>query len=131
MEMFNSIVPLREACSTMFWLLLLTLLAAVAGVANWGIRSRRTGLPLASTASVAGWRMSAIVAVPLNLIAAMQYLSATTQGGEYMRAVLAETTLLLVAACVALVITTAAGIQVIRRTAANQQHSAGAGATTA
>ncbi|MFG3702467.1 hypothetical protein ACGF5C_31995 [Micromonospora sp. NPDC047620] len=68
---------------------------------------------------------------PLNLIAAVQYLSATANGGEYMRTVLAETALLLVAASVVLVITTTAGIQVVRRTAADQQHTAGAGATTA
>ena len=73
----------------------------------------------------------AIVAVPLNLIAAAQYLYATANGGEYMHTVLADTTLLLVAASVALVITTTAGIQVIRRTAENQQYTAGAGATTA
>ena len=47
-----------------------------------------------------------------------------------MRTVLAETTLLLVAASVALVTTTTAGIQVVRHTAANQQHTAGARATT-
>ncbi|MEU4645646.1 hypothetical protein [Micromonospora sp. NPDC023814] len=47
-----------------------------------------------------------------------------------MHTVLAETALLLVAASVALVITTTAGIQVVRRTAADQ-HTAGAGATTA
>ncbi|MFG3558629.1 hypothetical protein ACGGAQ_30060 [Micromonospora sp. NPDC047557] len=75
--------------------------------------------------------MSAIVAVPLNLIAAVQYLSATANGGEYMRSVLAETTLLLVAASVALVTTTTAGIQVVRHTAAHQQHTAGARVTTA
>ncbi|SIM50086.1 hypothetical protein [Micromonospora cremea] len=61
----------------------------------------------------------------------VQYLSATANGGEYMRTVLAETTLLLVAASVALVTTTTAGIQVVRRTAANQQHNAVAGVTTA
>ncbi|MEU2615335.1 hypothetical protein ABZ570_27720 [Micromonospora sp. NPDC007271] len=125
-EMVNSLVPLRELSSAMLWLLLLTLVAAVAGVVNWGIRSRRTGLPLASPASVAGWWMSAIVAVPLNLIAAMRYLSVTAQGGEHMRSVLAEATLLMVTASVALVITTVAGVQVIRRTAAGQQHSADA-----
>ncbi|MET8833570.1 hypothetical protein ABZV78_06615 [Micromonospora sp. NPDC004540] len=122
-DMLNTIVPLRELSSAMFWLLLLTLLAAWAGVANWVIRTRRTEPPVAPTAPVARWRMSAIVAVPLNLIAAVQYLSATTNGGEYMRTVLAETTLLLVAASVALVITTTAGIQVVRRTAEDQQHT--------
>ncbi|WP_328421671.1 hypothetical protein OG470_06275 [Micromonospora sp. NBC_00389] len=130
-DMLNTIVPLRELPAAMFCLLLLTLLTAWAGVANWFIQTRRTEPPVAPTAPVTRWQMSAIVAVPLNLIAAVQYLSATANGGEYMRTVLAETTLLLVAASVALVITTTAGIQVVRRTAANQQHIAGAGATMA
>jgi hypothetical protein len=130
-EMLDTIVPLRELSAAMFCLLFLTLLTAWAGAANWVIRARRTGPPVAPTEPVAWWRMSAIVAVPLNLIAAEQYLSATENGGEYMRTVVAETTLLLVAASVALVTTTTAGIQVVRRTAANQQHTAGARATTA
>ncbi|MEU5950438.1 hypothetical protein ABZ793_33535 [Micromonospora sp. NPDC047465] len=130
-DILDTVVPLRELSSAMFWLLLLTLLAAVVGVANWFVRTRRTRLPVAPTAPVARWWMSAIVAVPLNLIAAVQFLSATANGGEYMRTVQAETTLLLVAASVALVITTAAGIQVVRRTAAHPQHTAGAAATTA
>ncbi|MFI7517337.1 hypothetical protein ACIBVK_27950 [Micromonospora echinofusca] len=129
-DMLDTIVPLRELSAAMFCLLLLTLLTAWAGVASWVIRTRRTGLPVAPTAPGARWRMSAIIAVPLNLIAAVQYLSATANGGEHMRTVLAETTLLLVAASVALVITTTAGIQVVRRTAANEQHTADAGATT-
>jgi hypothetical protein len=129
-DMLDTIVSLRELSAATFWLLLLMLLAAVAGVANWVIRTRRTGPAVAPTAPVARWWMSAIVAVLLNLIAAVQYLSASANGGEYMRTVLAETTLLLVAASVALVITTTAGMQVVRRTAANQQHTAGAGATT-
>jgi len=126
-DMLNTIVPLRELSSAMFWLLLITLLAAVAGVANWAIRTRCTGPP---AAPVARWQMSAIVAVPLNLIAAVQYLSATANGGEYMRTVLPATTLLLVTACAAIMITTTSGIQVVRRTAENQQHSADAEATT-
>ncbi|MFF5217954.1 hypothetical protein [Micromonospora sp. NPDC000442] len=130
-EMLNTIVPLGKLSSAMFWLLLLALLAAWASVAKWIIRTRRTGPPVAPTAPVARLRLSAIVAVPLNLIAAVQYLYATTNGGEYMRTNLAVTTLLLVAASVALVITTTAGIQVVRRDAENQQHTAGAEATTA
>ncbi|MBQ0892699.1 hypothetical protein KBX37_06200 [Micromonospora sp. U56] len=130
-DMLDTIVPLRELSAAMFCLLLLTLLTAWAGVANWAIRARRTGPPVAPTEPVAWWRMSATIAVPLNLIAAVQYLSATANGGKYMRTVLAETTLLLVAASVALVTTTTAGTQVVRHTAANQQHNAVAGATTA
>jgi len=118
-EMLNTIMPLRELSPALFWLLLLTLLAAVAGVVNWVIQIQRAGTPIAPAAPVARWRTSAVVAVPLNLIAALQYLSATAKGSEYMRIVLAETTLLLGAASVALVITTTAGVQVVRRTAAN------------
>ncbi|MBQ0904482.1 hypothetical protein [Micromonospora sp. U21] len=129
-EMLDIIVPLRELSAAMFCLLLLTLLTAWAGVANWFTRTRGTEPPVAPAAPVARWRMSAIVAVPLNLIAAVQYLYATANGGAYMRTVQGETTLLLVAASVALVITTTAGIQVVRRTA-ESQHAAGAGATTA
>ncbi|MCM0674788.1 hypothetical protein NCC78_08810 [Micromonospora phytophila] len=130
-DMLDTIVPLRELSAAMFCLLFLTLLTAWSGVANWVIRARRTGPPVSLTEPVAWWRISAIVAVPFNLIAAVQYLSATADGGEYMRTVLAETTLLLVAASVALVTTTTAGIQVVRHTAGNQQHTAGARATTA
>ena len=129
-DMLNAIVPLRDLSSAMFWPLLVSLLAAVGGVANWVIRTRYSGPPVAPTAPVARWWMSTIVAVPLNLIAAARYRSATAHGGEYMRSVLAETTLLLVAASVALVITTTAGIQVVRRTEAYQQQNAGAAATT-
>ncbi|RKR90368.1 hypothetical protein BDK92_4740 [Micromonospora pisi] len=130
-DMLNTIVPLRELSSAMFWLLLLTLIAGVAGVANWVIRTRRTRPQVAPTAPVVPWRMSAIVAVPLNLIAAVHYLSATANGGEYMHTVLTETTLLLVAASVALVITTTTGIRVVRRTTTDQQRAAEDGATTA
>ncbi|SCG55738.1 hypothetical protein GA0070609_3078 [Micromonospora echinaurantiaca] len=130
-DMLDTVVPLRELSAAMSCLLFLTLLTAWAGVANWVILARRTGPPVAPTEPVAWWWMSAIVAVPLNLIAAVQYLYATANGAEYMRTVLAETTLLLVAASVALVTTTIAVIQVVRHTAANQQRTAGARATTA
>ncbi|MEO3773406.1 hypothetical protein [Micromonospora sp. B9E7] len=129
-DMLDTIVPLRDLSAATFCLLLLTLLTAWASVANWAIRARSTRPPVAPTAPAARWRMSAIVAVPLNLIAAVQYLSASANGGEYMRTVLAVTTVLLVAASVALVTTTTAGIQVIRHTATHQ-HTAGARATAA
>ncbi len=116
-ELLNTIVPLRELSPAMTRLQLLTVLATVAAVTNWIIRTRGTGPPVAPTAPVARWRTGAIVAVPLNLIAAAQYLLAAEKGAEYMRIVRAETALLLVAAATALVITTTVGIQVVRRTA--------------
>jgi hypothetical protein len=60
--------------------------------------------------------VSTVVAVPLNVIAAVQYLSATAKGAEYMRTTLATTAGLQIAAATALVVSTTAGIQVIRRT---------------
>ncbi|MEV1142672.1 hypothetical protein [Micromonospora sp. NPDC049799] len=75
--------------------------------------------------------MSAIAAALLSLISAVQYLSAVANGGEHMRTVLAETTLLLVASSVTVVIATTTGIQVVRRTAPRQPHPADAEATTA
>jgi len=113
-DLLNTIVPLRELSSVMLWLLPLTLLAAVAGIVNWVIQSRRTRPPVTPSATAVRWRMSAIVAVPLNVIAAVRYLSATANGGEYMRVVQTETTLLLIAASLTLVITTTAGIRAIR-----------------
>ncbi|MET8265747.1 hypothetical protein ABZU92_17350 [Micromonospora arida] len=122
-EMLNTIVPLRELSTATFCLLLLTLLTAWASVAHWVIRARRAGPAVAPTAPGARWWMSAVIAVPLNLIAAVQYLNATANGGEYMRTVLAETTLLLVAASAALVTTTTAGIQIVRHSAAKSDGS--------
>jgi len=46
----------------------------------------------------------------------VRYLSATAADGERLRAVLAGTSVLLVAACVALVAAAIAGIRVVRRT---------------
>lgn len=116
-EVLDVIAPLRDVSPVLAQLLLLTLVAAVAAVATWIVRIRDSGLPLPS---MTRWRWSAIVAVPLNLIAAVQYLSATEQGAEHMRAVQTETALLLVAACLALVITAVLGVAVIRRTTADQ-----------
>ncbi|MCX5115689.1 hypothetical protein OG992_00765 [Micromonospora sp. NBC_00362] len=114
-EILDSIVSLRELSTATFCLLILTLLTASASVANWFIQTRRARPAGAPTAGRTRWWVSALIAVPLNLIAAERYLSATANGGEYMHAVLAETTLLLVAAAAALVATTTAGIQFIRR----------------
>ncbi|MER7586219.1 hypothetical protein ABTW72_01595 [Micromonospora sp. NPDC127501] len=114
-EIFDGVVPLRELSTATFCLLLLALLTAWASVANWVIQARRARPAGAPTAPRTRWWVSALIAAPLNLIAAVQYLSATANGGEYMHSVLAETVLLLVAAAAALVTTTTAGIQVVRR----------------
>jgi hypothetical protein len=127
-EMLDTIVPLRELSSVTAWLLFLTLLTTVAAVVFWLAQSRRTGKPFAPTAPVSQWRISAIVALPVNLLAAVQYLFTTERGGEYMRTAWGESGLLLVAASVALVVTAVLGIQVVRRTEA---HTTGAGATSA
>jgi hypothetical protein len=74
--------PLRELSPAMTRLLLLTLLATVAAVTNWITRNRRTGPPVAPTGPMARWRTSAIIAVPLNLIVATQYLFAAEKGGR-------------------------------------------------
>ncbi|MET8090211.1 hypothetical protein [Micromonospora sp. NPDC005220] len=101
-DMLNAIVPLRELSAVMLCLLLLTPLTAWAGVANWVTRARNSGPPVAPPAPVKSWWISATIAASLNLIAT-----------------------------VALVTTTAAGIQVVRRTQANQQQKVVAGAATA
>lgn len=141
-DMLNTVVPLRELSSAMLWLLLLTLLVASATVISWAVRTLHTAPPAASAppavsappaasaASIALLRFSAIGAVTLNPLAVAQYLSASAHRGEYMRAVRTETYLLLVAAAVAVVISTIVGIQVVRRITADRRRTAGVGTTT-
>ncbi len=121
-DLLGGILPLRDLSPALAQLLVLALVAAVAATAVWRVWVRDTGLPVAS---MAPWWWSVGIAVPLNLTAAWWYLAATGRDVGHMRAVQAETVLLMTVACLALVTAAAVGVAVVRRTTAALEHAGG------
>ncbi|MFF4937769.1 hypothetical protein [Micromonospora sp. NPDC000729] len=111
-ELLDAVVPLRDLLPAVLWLLTVTLLVTFAALGGWAAR-RVTGSD-AERLPAAAW-VAGIAAVLLNPLAVVRYASATAEGGEYMRTVQVETTLLVLAAAVATTMSALAVAGFVRR----------------
>lgn len=111
-ELLDAVVPLRDLLPAVLWLLPLTLLVTFATLGRWA--ARRIVRPGDERLPAAAWT-AGIAAVLLNPLAAVRYASATAGGGEHMRTVQVETTLLVVAAAVATTMSALAVAGFVRR----------------
>ncbi|MBU8859824.1 MULTISPECIES: hypothetical protein [unclassified Micromonospora] len=111
-ELLDAVVTLRDLLPAVLWLLPLTLLVTFAALGRWA--ARRTVRPDDERLPAAAWT-AGVAAALLNPLAAVRYASATAEGGEYMRTVQVETTLLVLAAAVATTISALAVAGFVRR----------------
>ncbi|MFD6638756.1 hypothetical protein ACFWDK_23030 [Micromonospora chalcea] len=111
-ELLDAVVPLRDLLPAMLWLLPVTLLVTFAALGCWA--ARRTVRPGGERLPRAAWT-AGIAAVLLNPLAAVRYASAAANGGEYMRTVQVETTLLVLAAAAATTMSALAVAGFVRR----------------